>query len=395
MTIALETSSEVVSGSDYVHETFKPKPRSQKYYRRLAEAYQLFNAAMSGNRHAMIDLQEAFSTSDFPMLFADILDRELLPQYQDAPSFWQKFVRRTVVRDFRPSTLADLFGGMGILEAVPELAPYPSQTLAEQEYKLRVRKHGSRFALSWEAIVNDDLDGLRTLPNRLAISAKRSEDYHATSIFTTATGPNSAFFKDWSADANWNGPDFDNRARATQGFAVDDPQLSTDNLAQALEVIQTRRDVDDAPIIVDGFILLIPPSLELTANKILGATEIRFTDEQGNTVIVGNFLSGKVTPVVNPWLPVVDKSANVSTTWYVLPVPSSPRPSGALGFLRGNETPDLRLKSSDSQRVGGGDVPGEEGSFDNDDVQYRVRHVLGGTTVDPFATLVSNGSGTE
>jgi hypothetical protein len=374
----------IADGSTYRPETFRPRPRGPKYRTRLMEAYRLFGAAMSGNRYAMLDLQEAFSTSDFPILFADVLSRELLPEYQAAPTIWTSFARRTVVRDFRPHTLVDLFGGQGILELIPELAPYPAQSLEEAEYKLRVRKHGSRFALSWESLVNDDLGGLRTLPNRMAISARRSEDYHATSQIVTATGPDTDFWKAYAT--------FDNRAQSTQGFATANPQLTTDNLAMALEVISQRRDSDNAPVIIDGFILMVPPGLELAAQKILGATEIRFTDDDGNIIIVGNYLTNRVTLVVNPWLPVIDTSATASTTWYVLPVPSSPRPALALGFLRGNETPDLRMKSSDSERVGGGDVPPEEGSFDNDDIQYRVRHVFGGTTVDPMATLASKGN---
>jgi hypothetical protein len=393
MTIELQVENETIEdGSRYVTEAFRPKPRGPNYRKRLMEAYRLFNAAMSGNQYAMLDLKEAFSTSDFPLLFADVLSRELLPEYQAAPTIWTSFARRTVVRDFRPHTLSDLFGGQGILERVPELGPYPAKKVEEAEYKLRVRKHGSRFALSWEALVNDDLGGLRGLPNRMAVSARRSEDYHATAQLVGATGPLTAFWKAYTAPPAQG--TFNNTATAANmGTALGaNPQLSTDSVAKALEVIQTRRDIDNAPVIIDGFVLMVPPALELAANKILGANELRFTDPEGNVIIVGNFLNGRVTLVVNPWLPVIDQSANAATTWYVLPTPSSPRPALAVGFLRGNETPDLRMKSSDSERVGGGDVPPEEGSFDNDDVQYRVRHVFGGATVDPMSTLVSNGS---
>ena len=34
-----------------------------------------------------------------------------------------------------------------------------------------------------------------------------------------------------------------------------------------------------------------------------------------------------------------------------------------------------------------------EGDFDTDAVHYKIRHVFGGTTIDPIMTVYSNGSG--
>lgn len=367
------------------------------YKRALLEATHLFRDAMAGDRHKMLDLQEAFSTSDFPILFGDILSRELLPEYQAIAPVWTQFVRRTVVRDFRSHKLVDLIGGQGLLEEVGELDEYPAGRLDEAMYEFKVRKFGKRFALSWESLINDDLGGLQNLPNRLAVGARRSEDYLAAALFVSATGPNPTFFSD-TIQADPNQPNYHPYDNLWTGDSVvgetGGRPLTTDSLALALEEIQTRRDSDNAPILIDGFILMVPPSLELTAQKILNTTEIRVTDEAGNVLIMGNYLRGKVTPVVNPWLPVIDVSANSATTWYVLPVPSSPRPAGVLGFLRGHEVPDLRVKSSDSQRVGGGEVPASEGSFENDDIQYRVRAVNGGSGIDIAATLASTGDDT-
>src|SRR5690606_18077235 len=135
------------AGTDYVHEGKGENPfrrrakNSPKYRRRLAEAYKLYGAAMKGNGYALLDLKEAFSTSDFPFLFGDIMARELLPAYREAPQVWSQFVRRTVVRDFRPHKMIDLLGGQGILDEVPELTEYKARKLMEEEYRLRVRKH--------------------------------------------------------------------------------------------------------------------------------------------------------------------------------------------------------------------------------------------------------------
>ena len=84
--------------------------------------------------------------------------------------------------------------------------------------------------------------------------------------------------------------------------------------------------------------------------------------------------------------------SKAATRWFVLPSPQSARPALAVGFLRGYEDPDLRVKSSAGSRVGGGVIDPMQGDFDDDTIQYRVRHVVGSAYVDPKATYVSNGS---
>src|SRR5262245_28933177 len=86
-----------------------------RYMQSLAEAARLIQEGISGNRHAVYRLQEAMSTSDFPVLFADILDRQLLADYQQGPSQWRQFAREGTVRDFRTVKRFAVDGGLGLL----------------------------------------------------------------------------------------------------------------------------------------------------------------------------------------------------------------------------------------------------------------------------------------
>jgi hypothetical protein len=61
-------------------------------------------------------------------------------------------------------------------------------------------------------------------------------------------------------------------------------------------------------------------------------------------------------------------------------------------FLRGHEQPDLRVKASAGQRVGGGDVSPLECSFVVDEIRYRGRHIIGKQVGDPTFTYVSRGA---
>jgi len=313
-----------------------------------------------------------------------VLDRELLSGYASLPSIWPSFAARSTVRDFRPKHYVDLLGGQGLLEKVEQLAPYPQRAPKDSQYTLQVQKYGGKVSLSWEDTINDDLDALSRLPGGLAQGSHDTEDWLATGLVASATGPNSALF---------GGSALNTVTKAGgSNLLTGNPALTTDNLSAALTAVQSRRDVDNRPILINGFVLMVPPALEVAARNILDATEIRQT-VGSETIIIGNWLANRVTLVVNPWLPVIDVSANSATTWYLLPKPTSARPGVVVGFLRGHETPDLRAKADGGMYLGGGAVPNGEGSFDYDSIDYRVRHVLGGTTVDPIATAASNGSG--
>jgi len=375
-------STEMLTGDAAVAEAGALAPRRRstnpQYLARLAETATLVGRAFDGDRRAMLDIQESLTTSDFPKLFGDVLDRELLAQYEQIAPVWPKFARRTVVKDFRPKHYLDLLGGRATLDLVKERGEYPARALTEAEYFLSVAKYGARLPLTWEMLVNDDLDAFRTAPERIAQASRVTEDKLATGLIALSTGPNATFF---------------NAAPASQfgAAAVGTGKLTVDNLTTALTTVSTRKDSDGNPVMVDAVVLMVPPSLEVTANTIVQATLIR-NKTTNQDIEVGNWLSGRVTVVVNPWLPVIDVSANSATTWYLLPAPSIARPALTMGFLRGFETPDLRVKADTGMRVGGGSIPAEEGSFDTDDIQYRIRHVTGGTTLDPIAAYASIGT---
>lgn len=376
----MDTTQQILSGEAAVAEStdtgaagFVRPPRDPRHNARILEAVNVWDRGLSGSLRGRADLAEALTTSDFPILLGSVFDRELLAQYEEITPVWTSFAKRTVVKDFRPKKLVDLLGGKGILDPVAEGGPYPGRKVTESEYALTVGKRGARIALTWETLINDDLDAFRDLPNRLATGARYTEDYLAASLLVNAAGPNTDFFK------------------AGNGNAPTALPLTSANLAAALLAISTRKDSDGNPIINTGTVLMVPPALELTALAILNATEVR-TTEGSKLLIGGNELRGKVKVVVNPWLPVVAVDAKTDTRWFILPAPTAPRPAVALGFLRGHENPDLRVKSSGGSRVGGGLLDPAEGSFEFDDIQYRVRHVLGGSPLDPIGTYVSNGS---
>lgn len=357
----------------------------------VVEAARVMQRAFAGNRLAMHTLEESLASDDFRAAAFEVLDRELMERYQDITPVWSQYARRTTVRDFKKKRLVDLMGGRAGLEKVKELAPYPARSLSKALYEIFVEKFGGRFQISWEAMVNDELGQLLDLPGNLAIGARDTESLTAAGLLTDGNGPNDSFF-----NATAWGRTFDESAGTFSGgssnLVTGNPALTIDSLADVLSALKLRRDPENRPIQVPRFKLVVPSALEVTARRVLATKEIR-TTVGGVETIEDNWVAGMVDLVVEPWLDVLDKGANAATTWFVLPAPESSRPALFVAFLRGHEDPDLRVKADAGQRTGGGAVPPEEGSFDVDDIEYRVRHVLGATGTDMIATAVSTGAG--
>ncbi|MDU9399049.1 prohead protease/major capsid protein fusion protein [Pseudomonas sp. zfem003] len=114
------------------------------------------------------------STSDFPLLLGSTVNRTLRDAYQLAPQTWRPLGRQTSVPDFRAVTRAAL-GDISALEKVQEHGEYKYGTMSEDGAPLKVAKFGKIIAITWEAIVNDDLGALSRVPQALGNAAAQTE----------------------------------------------------------------------------------------------------------------------------------------------------------------------------------------------------------------------------
>jgi hypothetical protein len=357
--------------------------RSQdpRYAEHLREAATLYADVLDGRR-PMHYLREAMTTSDFPLLFGDILDRQLLGAYREYPTSYREFVRVSTVQDFRTVKRFAVDGADGELDVVPEQAPYPATSVDERVDTYAVVKRGKRFPISWESMVNDDLDALRDAPSRLARGARRSEQRFVTGLYVGAAGPHASLYD--AAFAN---------------VVTGNPALSINALQTAMQTLAAQTD-NGEPIYFETVTLVVPPALEIIARNILNGTQLELNENGGTTnsrLITANWMQNRVRLVVDPYIPVV-AGANGNTSWFLFGNPADGRPALEVGFLRGHAEPALFQKRSDAQRISGTAGPDADlADFDTDTIQYRVRHVFGGTrlttTGGAKSTVASNGSG--
>lgn len=373
--------------SESSRDLSRRRTQHPKYLTLLGEAARLMQRAQV-DRYAAFQLQEALSTSDFPLLMGDILDRELLAKYQIAAPQWSAYVKTDTVNDFRQKRLIGVDGLRGRYQAFPkkELADFQEKnSLAETGFLYSVSVYERGVSLSWEMIVNDDLGGFNGIPDDLADGARRTETYLVTSLFASSGGPNSTFFSNTNK----------NLVNTTNGATTNNPVLSTTALQDAFTVLSHQVDADGEPIEITAVTLVVPPSLEVVANNIMHATQLWVNDAGGTTnerLITNNWLQNKLTIAVNPYLPIVDTTSG-NTAWYLFANPTQNRPALVLGFLKGYQQPTIFMKSPNTMRVGGGVVDPMLGDFDTHEIRYKGMHILGGLAVDPKMAIASNGTG--
>ncbi|WGV35727.1 major capsid protein [Streptomyces phage Frankenweenie] len=374
---------------------------------KAVEFLRLKREAEFGSPVAMGRLREAVSSGDFPLLFQSISQASMLGQYADLPQQWPTFSVRTTVPDFRPARMVrwdtvagqsqttDYNGGaerhVRALPRIPELTEYPTFNLTTEGTDYFVNKYGARFPFSWEAFMNDELRVLQQLPTEMARWARDTEDVLTTGVLATATGPNADFFNTTE--------DFGGQAPAGN-YVPGNPPLTLDALEHAINYIGMRQ-VNGRQVRVQNFVLLVPPSLALTAQEIAqGTTYLRVRQLPDGTEMrqnVSSPVAGRFTVVESPWLPLIDTSANAASTWYLVPAGGQTErgPAIVTAFLRGHETPEVRVMGDTGRALGGGEINAFEGSFSHDDIQYRVRSIIGAAGIDASAVAVSLGTGEE
>lgn len=373
--------AEMDSGAVDIHEAFggltrvgtRGRSTSPEWQRGLLECERFMEDLRTGRRD-LWQFQEAMSTSDFPAYFADSLDRQLYGAYEATTPTWQNYARASTVNDFREVTRFATDGVRGLLTEVGELAEHKRRAMSLTPYQYKVKKYEAGFALSFEMMINDDLNAFLRMPQDLADSARDSEEEFVTRLFVDANGPHASVY-----------------TVGNDNIITGNPVLSRESLQAALVKLSQRKDEKGNPIQIRAVELVVGSSLAMVANEITEASEYRLVGANGDvTVIKGNGVAANLRTNVNYWLDTVASNANGATSWFLFASTSSVRPAMEFGRLRGYEAPALYEKVPDMRRLGGGEVPW---SFDHGSVERKIQHIYGGAIIDTKMTLASQGDG--
>ena len=139
-----------------------------EYARRSLELH-----GVNTDRLGKMDLVgRAFTTSDFPLILIDSANKSMLKGFEEAPETWQIWAQTGNLSDFKIARRVGL-SSFNALELVNEDGEYKYGSFTEQGETIQLATYGKLFAISRQAIINDDLGAFTRIPGAMGRAASR------------------------------------------------------------------------------------------------------------------------------------------------------------------------------------------------------------------------------
>lgn len=362
--------------------------------------------ALTGSRLAQARLKEAITSDQLATMFVRAANVKFQEYFDSYNTMWSNIATKELLTDFRAASLLSLKpdsttapidnGGYkhpsGTLPHVPELTPYPTMSYQAEGAFITTAKHGARIQFSFESFINDEWNVISRFPKDAATLAARTEDLLVLlQLFDPATKSlRTDVFNDVNktkADFTTVPDEFTGGTGAGGVGGVKNAALSFDAIVAArYQALATIRD-GHSTYVPEGFVLVTSPALAEVAKNYTLINEIRTqvgkrTEIKANPLKDLDVLSSDLISVVGG-----------EKAWVLLP--KGGRANGktvlAKTGMLGREAPELRIHNKTGQMLGGGDVNPYEGSFDNDDIEIRVRQIAGAGLVRYDGVIGSTG----
>lgn len=205
---------------------------------------------------ALIGRSGLHSTSDFPLILANVANKTLRAAYDTTPRTFAAWARQAVITDFKPVARNQLGGAPDLLR-VPESGEFTYGTIGESREVYALVTYGRIVGITRQTLINDDLDAFTRIPSAFGAAAADLESDLVYSIFST--NPN-------MADGN---PLF-HASHANLGTAG---TISETTLAEAYRLFGNQRGLEGRQISVLPRYIITPPGVRsVEARKNVTAT---------------------------------------------------------------------------------------------------------------------------
>ena len=278
------------------------------------------------------------TTSDFPDLLADVANKTMQKAYEEVPQTFSTIARQITVSDFKNISMTQ-FGEAPALLEVKQHGEFTRGTIVDSKETFALKTYGRIFAVTRQALINDDMSAFSTVPMKFGRQARVLEsDLIWAQITSNPTmGDGNALF-----------------SAAHSNLETDGDHISIDSLSRARKSIRVQKGQDGVTRLnLTPKYLIVPPSLETKAAQYT----MQITPA---TAANQNPFSGLLSVVAEPRL-----EDNSVTAWYMAS-------DNALidivvyAFLEGQTGPTIE------QRVG----------FDVDGLEIKARHNVATLVVD-------------
>jgi phage head maturation protease len=277
------------------------------------------------------------STSDFPLLLADTVNRTLRQAYEAAPAGVKRLARETTARDFRAKNSLQ-FSTAPTLLPVNEHGEFKAGAMAEAKESYAVTTFGRIIGFTRQAMVNDDLGAFADVTRRMGQAAAAFEASFLANLVTSNPTMSDSVALFHASHGNLE-----------IGSGVPDFDLTPETLSLLRKKMCLQTGLLGEAIAVTPKFILCGADRETQADKVVTA----ITPMTSSDV---NPFASKLEVVVDP---------RISVAWYLVADPAE-IDGLEYAYLEGNAGPQIT----------------SELGFDVDGIRFRVRLDFGAGFVD-------------
>jgi hypothetical protein len=229
-------------------------------------------------------LQRAITTSDLPVLLQSTGNRSLMAAYTAAASPLRQLARQSTAQDFRAKTALRV-GTTGLLERVAEHGEIKHGGVTETKETYSIDTFAKIWALTRQALINDDLGAFADMSNMMGRAAAETEASLLVGLLIPGSGLGPMMDDGITLFDTLHGNE------SASGAA---PAAAT--LAAGVEAMRVQKGLDnDTPINAVPLYLLVSPAKEFVARQAVAS----FYPATSATT---NPLAGTLTVLVEPRL---------------------------------------------------------------------------------------------
>lgn len=290
------------------------------------------------------------STSDFPAVLGNTVNRSLRQAYDLQPRTFTAWCNQSSAPDFKEVARIQM-SALSAFQKINEGGEYKRLVFGDSAEKYSLSKYGGIIAITWESLVNDDLSAFIRIPMMIAAEAAGTESDIVYGIITK----NPAMSDGKSLFSSNHG----NLAAA--GTALDATSLSAGRVAMRKQEAGKGRVLNLTPSY-----LIVGADNESAANKYTST----------------NFVAAKsvdINPAYNTSLEVVTEARITGWQWLLAAAPGLVD-TVEYTYLEGEE---------------GGVFTEQRNGFEVDGLQIKARHVFAAKAIDWRGLYSNSGAAPE
>lgn len=247
-------------------------------------------------------------TGAFPGILSNVANKSMAQAYQTAPTTYQLWTAAGSNSDFKQATRYRL-GEADELVKVNENGELKEGSVAESAATTSVATYGRTFSLTRQAIINDDMGALKSLPSIYGAAARRMINKMVYKVLTDNA-------------AIEGGPLFSKQHNNLQTAGLDVAGLGAMKAAMAKQKNIGGKEV----LNIQPAFLIVPAELEVTAAQLI------------NSVVDPSKANATVNPFANKLTVVSEPELSDANSFY-LAAAAGYAPTIEVTSLNGNMTP--------------------------------------------------------